>query len=76
MTVLVLMGGTSAEREVSLNTGKAVAAALEAAGHEALAYDLDPAGGNDVFGLITSENLAGADVVFIALTEEKVKTDV
>jgi D-alanine-D-alanine ligase len=61
------MGGTSAERDVSLNTGKAVARALEAAGYDVLTYDFDPAGGNDVFGLITSQAVTRAGVVFIAL---------
>jgi D-alanine-D-alanine ligase len=67
MTVLVLMGGMSTEREVSLNTGAAVAEALEAAGHTAPMYDLDPRAGRDVFDLVTSHVLRDADVVFIAL---------
>ncbi|MFN7753595.1 MAG: D-alanine--D-alanine ligase [Pseudomonadota bacterium] len=37
--VAVLMGGISAEREVSLMSGRAVLAALEAAGVEAFAFD-------------------------------------
>lgn len=37
----VLMGGTSAEREVSLNTGAAVLAALRRKGHDAVAIDVD-----------------------------------
>jgi len=53
MTVLVLMGGMSTEREVSLNTGAAVAEALEAAGHTEPMYDLDPRAGRDVFDLVT-----------------------
>lgn len=42
--VAVLLGGTSAERDVSLNSGKAVLAALGAAGVDAAA--VDPADGN------------------------------
>ena len=38
--VAVLMGGWSAEREVSLNSGAAVTAALQAAGVDAVAVDL------------------------------------
>jgi D-alanine-D-alanine ligase len=67
MTVMVLMGGMSSEREVSLNTGRAVASALETVGHNVLTYDLDPAGGNDVYRLVTSHELKSTDVVFIAL---------
>src|SRR3954471_22332208 len=39
MKVLVLLGGDSPEREVSLRSGKAVAEALKKAGHEAQEYD-------------------------------------
>ncbi len=42
--VAVLMGGLNREREVSLKSGKAVAAALRDAGHEVTDYDVtDPA---------------------------------
>jgi D-alanine-D-alanine ligase len=37
--VAVLMGGLSAEREVSLNSGRACAAALESAGYSAICID-------------------------------------
>lgn len=39
MKVLVLLGGNSNEREVSLRSGKAVAEALKTAGHEVSEYD-------------------------------------
>ena len=39
MKIVVLMGGTSAEREVSLATGEAVASALVKAGHEVRRID-------------------------------------
>ena len=39
LSIAVLMGGTSAEREVSLNTGDQVARALEAKGHTATRID-------------------------------------
>jgi D-alanine-D-alanine ligase len=67
MTVMVLMGGMSSEREVSLNTGRAVASALETVGHDVSLYDLDPAGGKGVQELVNSAELRAADVVFIAL---------
>ncbi len=40
MKVVVLMGGRSAEREISLKSGKAVLKALQELGHEAIALDL------------------------------------
>lgn len=39
MKVAVLMGGTSAEREISLRTGRGMVQALKSLGHEALAID-------------------------------------
>lgn len=41
MRVAVLMGGMSAEREVSLETGRAIATALRELGHEAIEVDVD-----------------------------------
>jgi D-alanine--D-alanine ligase len=41
--IAVVMGGPGAEREVSLNTGKAVLTALEDAGYDCLSIDLNPA---------------------------------
>ena len=67
MDVLVLMGGMSSEREVSLNTGKAVAEALAEAGYKVSSYDLHPEAGRDVFDLVESPVLREATVVFIAL---------
>ncbi|GEK47023.1 D-alanine--D-alanine ligase [Bisbaumannia pacifica] len=58
--VVVLYGGDSAEREVSLVSGKAVLEALRRSGVDARGYD--PAEG----GLVGLENLA-PDRVFIAL---------
>ena len=42
MKVLVLMGGTSAEREVSLQSGTAVLEALRNIGYQAEGWDFDP----------------------------------
>ncbi|MCE8029434.1 D-alanine--D-alanine ligase [Billgrantia desiderata] len=58
--VVVLFGGNSAEREVSLRSGAAVLAALERSGVDVIGYD--PADG----GLVGLEALA-PDRVFIAL---------
>lgn len=58
--VLVLMGGTSEEREVSLNSGRAVFEALQEKGYEVESLDFNP----KVLGDIEKIN---PDVVFIAL---------
>ncbi|MFO0456171.1 MAG: D-alanine--D-alanine ligase, partial [Alphaproteobacteria bacterium] len=42
MRVAVLMGGWSAEREVSLSSGAAVAKACRALGHEVTEIDVTP----------------------------------
>ena len=39
MNVLVLLGGNSPERDVSIRSGKGVAAALQSAGHTVIEYD-------------------------------------
>jgi D-alanine-D-alanine ligase len=59
----VLMGGWSAEREVSLRTGESVAAALESRGH-----DVERIVWNDAASGLEELLLAAAvDVVFVAL---------
>ena len=58
--VLVLMGGKSSEREVSLASGKSVAKALRDAGFETVTLDLD---GNNLSEIASIR----PDVAFIAL---------
>jgi D-alanine-D-alanine ligase len=58
--IAVLMGGWSAEREISLITGNGVADALEGLGHEVTRIDM----GRDVAGRLLD---AAPDVVFNAL---------
>ncbi len=58
--VAVLMGGWSAEREVSLSSGRGVAAALDKLGHRVVAIDME----RDIANKLT---LAAPDVVFNAL---------
>ena len=60
--VLVLMGGFSAEREVSLTTGKCVCAALKKAGYEVVSHDLQ-----NGFELVETLKKEKPDVVFNAL---------
>ncbi len=60
--IAVLMGGWSAEREVSLVSGKACADALEARGHKVTRVDLR----RDLSGLLAAMELK-PDVVFNAL---------
>ncbi|HSP81678.1 MAG TPA: D-alanine--D-alanine ligase [Myxococcaceae bacterium] len=56
----VLLGGLSAEREVSLNTGAAVARALRGLGYDVVEVDV----GKDVAARLVAEKV---DVAFIAL---------
>ena len=60
MKVAVLMGGWSAEREVSLTSGRGIAAACRTLGHEVVEIDM----GRDVAAVLTA---AAPDVVFNAL---------
>jgi D-alanine-D-alanine ligase len=60
MKVAVLMGGWSAEREVSLTSGRGIAAALRRLGHDVTEIDMD----RDVAQALRS---AAPDVVFNAL---------
>jgi D-alanine-D-alanine ligase len=59
--VVVLLGGRSAEREVSLSTGSQVAAALTERGFDVASVDTGAP------GFISSIESAGADVAFICL---------
>ena len=60
--VLVLMGGDSPEREISLESGAAVAGALAEAGHRAVAVDVP-----HVSAVVDLPTLQEVDVVFPAL---------
>lgn len=66
LKVAVLMGGWSAEREVSLSSGAGIVKALEERGHIAIAVDLGatPAEGRDLPAKLIA---AAPDVVFNAL---------
>lgn len=59
--IAVLMGGRSAEREVSLNTGGQVARALEERGHRVVTLDTAD------LGFIEALRVGGFDVAFICL---------
>ncbi len=61
--VTVLMGGFSAEREVSLRSGAAVVAALGQAGYAASAIDVE----RDVARLVGAISASRPDIVFNAL---------
>ena len=60
LRIVVLLGGDSAEREISLKSGAAVSQALAALGHQVI--DVDPAETS-----LTTYDWQGVDVVFIAL---------
>jgi D-alanine-D-alanine ligase len=63
LAVTVLCGGPSGEREVSLRSGRAVAAALRTAGHDVREADVSP---TDLSAL----DRPGIDAVFVALHGE------
>ena len=67
--VLVLMGGWSAEREISLLSGNGVLEALKTAGFTAEGFDLAPTGdrADAVSGLMSKLKEMRADIVYIAL---------
>ncbi len=81
MKVAVLSGGRSSEHEVSLNSGKAVAAGLTEAGHEVVAVVIEKDGrwlcGGELVSVLPgaglsstgsmAEEVAGVEVVFPAL---------
>jgi D-alanine-D-alanine ligase len=60
LDITVLMGGPSSEKEVSILSGQAIAAALERRGHHVVRADISPA---DQAAL----ERPGIDVVFVAL---------
>lgn len=62
MKIAVVCGGTSPEREVSLNSGKAVADALKSAGHEVLLEDV-----TRPHDFVASWSQLKADGVFVAM---------
>ena len=61
MKIAVLMGGNSAEREVSLHSGEAVVEALQRSGTDVFACDYE----GNIRNFLSK--LAEADVVFMAL---------
>jgi D-alanine-D-alanine ligase len=62
MRIAVLMGGDSPEREVSLASGKAVAAGLQRSGHEVLSLDIP-----QVAAVLDLTELRQVDLVFPVL---------
>jgi D-alanine-D-alanine ligase len=74
MKVALLMGGRSAEREISLRTGRGVANALRALGHEVLALDaangrLLPAGDEET-GAMPAQAVQGLPAIATAAVSQ------
>lgn len=67
MKIAVFMGGSSAEREVSLNSGKAVAQALSERGHTVTSFDVTWTDENTLFAAVDICCVNSIDVVFLAL---------
>lgn len=63
MKIMVLAGGTSSEREVSLESGKGVLSAINELGHTGFLYDLT----EDISEFVRVLNQEKPDVVFNAL---------
>ena len=63
LTIGVLMGGCSREREVSLDSGRNVTEALQSLGHNVRPADVKP-------GTVTADLVKGLDVAFLALHGE------
>jgi D-alanine-D-alanine ligase len=78
MRIAVLMGGASSEREVSLASGREVARALKAVGHQVVEIDVkdeldtshssSPSGNNKALvNFVSNPDIASSEIVFIAL---------
>lgn len=67
MKIAVFMGGSSEEREVSLNSGRSVAEALRRKGHDVAALDVEWYGKRTLFRAVEEVREDGTDVVFLAL---------
>ena len=66
MNIAVFMGGSSPEREVSLNSGKEITKALQAKGHTATSYDVEWRGKQTLFSTIDEVSGTAVDVIFLA----------
>ncbi|MBT4485308.1 MAG: D-alanine--D-alanine ligase [Candidatus Latescibacteria bacterium] len=66
MKIAVFMGGSSPEREVSLNSGKEITKALKAKGHMVTPYDVEWRGKQNLFLAIEEVFNNATDVVFLA----------
>lgn len=67
MKIIVFMGGSSAEREVSLMSGKAVAEGLEASGYDVSTLDVEWKNNDTLFSSVKEAVDADADVIFSVL---------
>lgn len=67
MKVLILHGGDSPERAVSLDSARAVMAALETLGHSVVSWDPWRASGSPAEAILEALGSSHPDVVFVAL---------
>ena len=67
MKIAVFKGGSSKEREVSLNSGASITKALNDAGNAVTSYDIIWQGENTLFDAIEEIMHNGTDLVFLAL---------
>lgn len=74
MKILVLAGGTSHEREVSLNSGKAVTEALQSLGHQVRM--IDTGDGQELLTIATTKAIATSETSGSNVTRVPVNTTV
>ena len=67
MTIAVFMGGSSSERDVSLNTGAAIAQGLIESGHSVTTFDVEWIGKDTLFPAVKEVVSGGFDIVYLAL---------
>lgn len=67
MKIAVFMGGSSEERDVSLNSGVAVADALRRKGHDVSEYDVEWFEKRTIFSAVEKAREQAIDVVYLAL---------
>ncbi|MFC1693825.1 D-alanine--D-alanine ligase [Candidatus Latescibacterota bacterium] len=67
MKIAVFMGGSSPEREVSLNSGTEITKGLQTKGHTAVPYDIEWENNNTLFRAIEEISHDDTDVIYLAL---------
>ena len=67
MKIAVFMGGSSAEREISLMSGESIAKALNTTDNKVDVYDVEWEGSSALIEAVVEVSRNGTDLVFLAL---------